>query len=141
MEDYDAAAEMLAMGFFGAFPEELIGPPEGEDVAAVIAVLEDWYQAIEEGTANKRMPNPTARRFSDAECAKLLRIIDEYIQWELDFHPAYWSHYSPNRVDKLAISAPAQMYRIEGNAREAFAQDVDKKLKEIFGTGLFEKGV
>ncbi len=92
-------------------------------VKKTIDVMEDWFQAIEAGIANDRMPNRTDKRYDSSKCDRIIRKIDTYFQGQVDNHPVYF-HPKGIKTKGVPMTENAGFERLEGGAREAFVQDL-----------------
>lgn len=59
-------------------------------IAATVAVLEDWYLAIENGTVQYRFPGGTSS-YSDEDIDRIIAAIDEEIDGEIERNKPHWS--------------------------------------------------
>lgn len=88
---------------------------------AVIGVMEDWFWAIENGTAQLRLPNPEGLQVSHEGVENIIRTIDEFFAEEFRRNPGWWA-----RVGKETKGKPIDMLpefnRLQGASREAFVQ-------------------
>jgi hypothetical protein len=103
--------------------------PRGESatqdsIEAVIQVLDNWFWMIEDGTAQKRFPNPK-NKIPKKEVDEVISYIDKEIDYEVTQHTAYFG-------DGRGIHEKADFRRLKGTAREAFVQDV-LAAKEKYG--------
>lgn len=97
----------------------------------VMNVLEDWFNAIEEGTANNRMPNPNGKMFDEEICDKLIKEIEEQTTYEVYFNNTYHAKVGM-ATEGVVMDAPSGFDRLEGQARQAFAQDIYDILVEVY---------
>jgi hypothetical protein len=92
-----------------------------EETRHIIDVLQEWFQALEQGTADTRMPDPAYRWRrhcpSIEEIDTLIREIDQYIERE-------WRNWGKAR----GFEAPAELWRLAPPARLALMQDLDQVL-------------
>jgi hypothetical protein len=94
-----------------------------EEVEAVIETAEEWFQAMQNGTANLRLPDPSYRRFTQQECDEFIEWLDDYFTHQVE---DYGSYFIPR-----GCLYPADWKRIEGGSREAFLQDLKKALAKF----------
>ena len=119
----------------------------------IMDVLEEWFDAIEDGTANDRMPDLMGKRYSEEEIDSTIRSIDLYFEGQLH-NLTYWAWQGEKgreyvELDRdtnefkvmskieprgVPIDTPPEFNRIEGIAREAFVQDVKAKMEEVYGS-------
>ena len=96
-----------------------------EQDKAVHAVLRDWFLALEDGTAQYRMPDPSYVRppgtdeWTDARLDALLREIDEYT-----FRQASWV--KTNRG--MEFDTGPGYLRLGAAQRVAMAQDLERAI-------------
>jgi len=87
-------------------------------IEAVINCMDDWFWAIEDGTASKRMPDPSGKRYSKEEVDKTIGILDWEFQNELQGQfgapRPYWT--------SQGMDMPPDFNRLQGMSREAFVQ-------------------
>lgn len=92
-----------------------------EETRHIIDVLQDWFLALEQGTAPARLPDPAyrwrRRRPAVEEIDSLLAEIDQYIERE-------WRNWGKAR----GFEAPAELSRLAPPARLALMQDLDQVL-------------
>jgi len=93
-------------------------------IDAVIAVMDEWFWAIENGTSDKRRPDPKGIRYSKEDVDTLIKHIDDFTEREYTMHPTY-----RNFVGK---THPAGFGRLKGASREAFVQAIRKVKAEQF---------
>ena len=101
--------------------------PPSELVKRVIACLQEWFNAIEDGTANDRLPDPNGRRFTEKETEEFIKVIDDYTEWEVTQHKDYHGRQGIVMTG-VPMDLPTTFYELEGASREAFMQDV----KEVY---------
>ena len=113
------------MGFDEGQPwDAYLGHLSDQD-KAIHAVLQDWFLALEDGTAEFRMPDPSYQRpegtepWTDARLAALLTEIDEYT-----FRQAAWV--KTNRG--LEFDAGPGYMRLGQAQRVAMAQDLERAI-------------
>ncbi len=100
---------------FGLWPEINVSYAMDEALSeAIIDVMDEWFWAIEDGSANQRTPDLDGRRFSEQECDELIHLIDDYSDAQLALG---WGK-------NKGIDVGPGFERLEGSAREAFTQDV-----------------
>ncbi len=93
-------------------------------VAKVIAKLDEWFWLIENGQADKRLPDPFGKRYDTAEVDEKFDLIDAFIDNEIDGHPSYWEQGGHMQLYGV-INAHADFRRLENPAaREAMIQDL-----------------
>lgn len=102
------------------------------DTQKVIDVLEEWFWAIEDGSANQRMPDPDGEKISAGRIDALIDTIDKFIEGQVTYSAVYFANKGKETKGK-PMNEPAEFNRLEGAAREAFAQDVFRKIKEVYG--------
>jgi hypothetical protein len=113
--------------------------PTDEQAAKIILYLEAAYQAIQNGSAQKWMPIPYGKQYSTEEVDKVIKTIDDYLEWEVNVHaPGYWRGTAMYNASLLfirdkPIEYPADFNRLQGGARAAFVQGLKRKLEEVFG--------
>ena len=90
---------------------------------AIIALLEEWFWAIESGTANNRYPGLDCS-VSQEKADNLVEIIEGFIEEEIKTHPSHWA--------RKGKDAPPDFRRLAPHARRAMAE----QLVEVF----LEKG-
>lgn len=96
-----------------------------EQDQAIHAVLQDWFEAMQHGTAKNRKPDPTYKRPEGAEpwtngrLAKLLTEIDEYT-----FRQAAWV----KQVRHETYDAGPGYMRLGHAQRVALAQDLERAI-------------
>lgn len=95
----------------------------------VIDVMEEWFQAIEAGTANDRIPNPDDKSPSMEEANKMIEKIDKFIEQEVTEHDDYWERTGMAFKGK-PIDKPSDFKRLVGLSRIAFAQDIKRAKKQ-----------
>ena len=89
-----------------------------------INVLQEWFDSLEDGTANTRTPDFNYEiYFSDAEINELINKIDNEFSNELTKNYKYWN-------EIMSISQPPRFFRLEGGTRLAFVQDLHKEVKD-----------
>ncbi|KKN57546.1 hypothetical protein LCGC14_0560920 [marine sediment metagenome] len=103
-------------------------------VDKVIEVMEDWFQAIENGTAHLRMPGP--KRLSEEEVERTIKYLDDEFQKEIDSHAGHWR--------LRGIDTSPCFNRLEGTSREAFVQDIKRTKKRynpryVYGVAVIEE--
>jgi hypothetical protein len=66
---------------------------EGEDrlITLTIGVLEDWYQAVENGSASYRFPSADGDPRSDDDIDRIIAAIDEEIDGEIERNQSHWN--------------------------------------------------
>jgi len=101
-----------------------------EPVAQVIDVMEDWFQAIEAGTANKRLPDISGTRYTKEEVDDFIDRIDKFFESELSHHADYHARIGI-RTSGVPMNVPPEFNRLRGAAREAFMQALRAKLREV----------
>lgn len=104
--------------------------PSGHDnpkVAAVIAVLQDWFEAIEDGTAGSRYPDSQYERrggrpgWTDAEVNKAINVLDYEFQYERSQRPSYWA--------ERGFTSDPDFDRLAPPQRLAMIQQIDNALR------------
>ena len=101
-----------------------------EHIQEVIAVYEDWFQAIEDGTASQRLPDPNGKRFSTKEVDDFINTIDQLFEYEVRMNSDYHGRVGMQTRGK-PMNHPADFNRLEGASREAFMQDIVAKRDEV----------
>lgn len=99
---------------------------------AVISVMEDWFQAIEAGTAPDRMPDPKGERYPSRYIDKFIQVIDSFFAEEIKKNRDYWKgegYIKPQLKNGKPIDSPPDFNRLQGMAREAFVQELKKTIK------------
>lgn len=91
-------------------------------VRRVIGVLQEWYDAIEEGTANYRLPSAGCP-ISDEQADALIQVIDQFFVDEYTEYNEYWTK-------RMLVDAPPEFSRLEITARKALAEDLYSVLAE-----------
>jgi len=102
-----------------------------EDAQKVIDLLEQWFKDIESGIANTRLPDFDGKRYSEEECDRLIKLVDDLIDNEINMHPGHWD-FIGRQTKGTPITQGADFNRLQGLAREAFAQAVYAKIEEVF---------
>src|SRR2546428_11950060 len=66
---------------------------EGEDrlTTLTVGVLEEWYQAIENGSAPYRFPSADGEPRSDDDIDRIIAAIDEEIDGEIERNQSHWN--------------------------------------------------
>ncbi len=108
-----------------------------ENVQRIIDVMEDWFWAIENDTANERLPDPHGERYSEEYIDGFIRIVDGFFEDELREHPRYWQgkeHKKPELKQGKIIDCPPDFNRLQGASREAFVQEI-KLMTKWLGAG------
>jgi len=90
-------------------------------VKRVIGVLQDWFEAMEEGTANHRHPS-IGCSVTDEQANRLIGAIDDSFENEITKYPEYWAN-------RKQVEAPPQFSRLELHARRALAEDLRSVLE------------
>jgi len=90
-------------------------------VKRVIGVLQNWFEAIEGGTANHRHPS-IGCTVTDEQANRLIDLIDDFFENEVTKYPEYWSN-------RKQVDAPPQFLRLELQARRALAEDLRSVLE------------
>ena len=117
-EESESLAKLLAeahqRSYFGYLRREAV-------VRRVIGVLQDWFEACEQGRANERYPSPRSM-VAEEEANRLIEVIDRFFEEELSSRPEYWR-------EQKGVDAPPQFSRLESHARRALAEDLHRALK------------
>jgi len=85
-------------------------------VKRVIGVLQEWFKALEAGTANHRYPSIHCT-ITDEQANRLIDVIDEFFENEVTKYPEYWAN-------RKHVDAPPQFSRLELHARKSLAEDL-----------------
>lgn len=88
---------------------------------ALIKVLDDWFQAVQDKTANLRLPDVSGDRYSKEQVDKFIKTLDDYSQEQVDSYPTYFHRVGMETYGK-EITEPTNFNELEGEAREAFMQ-------------------
>ncbi len=83
--------------------------------AATVAVLEDWYLAMESGAAQYRFPGG-AGSYTDEDIDRIIEAIDEEIDGEIDRNKPHWN--------AKGIYRGSGFIRLERLQRRALVEDV-----------------
>ncbi len=103
-------------------------------VQEVIDVLEDWFKAIGDGSADLRVPSPFGMKVTEEQADRLIQVIDDYILYELYEHPDFHAKAGIESKGK-PMDIPADFARLKGLARIAFAQDVFMVTRKVYSEG------
>jgi hypothetical protein len=98
-----------------------------ERVQRIIDILDDWFWAMENGTANDRLPDPDGAHYSEEYIDGFIRLIDGFFENELRKHARYWQgkdFQKPTLKHGKAIDIPPDFNRLKGLSREAFVQEI-----------------
>lgn len=90
-------------------------------VKRVIRVLQDWFEALEAGTANHRHPSIDCT-VTDEQANQLIDIVDDFFENEVTKYPEYWAN-------RKHVDAPPQFARLEVHARKSLAEDLRSVLE------------
>jgi heme oxygenase len=90
-------------------------------VRRLIGVLQDWFEAMEEGTANHRHPSIDCT-ITDEQANRLIGTIDESFEDEITKYPEYWA--------KREAERPPEFSRLELHARRALAEELRRVIAE-----------
>lgn len=133
MDDaYARRAEASARAqMFGLETSDYLPEITEAQAGSIVGVLEDWFNAIEGGYADLRTPDPFGEKVSPEKADELIAVIDDYIAFELHEHPDFHARAGWESKGKT-MDMPADFNRLEGASRIAFAQDVFKKIREVF---------
>ena len=93
----------------------------------VIAVMEEWFWAIEDGSANLRMPDLTKPLPDRVD--EIIKVIDDRINYEIEFSSYYFRDVGMETKEK-PIDIGADFCRLQGLSRDAFVQDVLDALED-----------
>lgn len=99
----------------------------GSQLYAIHEVLRDWFDALQDGTAHYRMPDPSYKRpegcepWTNGRIATMLLDIDEYVA-----APAQ-RNYAKANYGIVADAGPGYM-RLEHAQRIALAQDLERAI-------------
>ena len=110
----------------------ILDEPEQSDAQFVIDVMEEWFVAIEDGSANLRYPDPLGVRYTEVEADAFVKLVDDFYEDEVVGHYSYWQSIGLKSKGK-SIDATPDFKRLEGASREAFMQDIKKRVKEVYG--------
>ena len=91
-------------------------------VKRVIGILQDWFEAMEEGTANHRQPS-IGCTVTDEQANRLIALIDDSFESEITKYPEYWAN-------RKQVDEPPQFSRLDLHARRALAEDLHNVLVE-----------
>lgn len=100
-------------------------PKDMED--KTIALLEDWFRAIENGTSDERMPDLTGKRFDEATVNLFIGMIDTYFEGQI-LYTEYFHRRGMETKGKI-IDMPVSFNRLKGLSREAFMQQLKEVVK------------
>jgi hypothetical protein len=89
-------------------------------IAATVAVLEDWYLAIENGTVQYRFPGG-ASSYSDEDIDRIIAAIDEEIDGEIERNKPHWS--------AKGIFRGSGFVRLASLQKRALVEDVARAVK------------
>ncbi|MFQ5872232.1 MAG: hypothetical protein ACE5JL_00320 [Dehalococcoidia bacterium] len=95
-----------------------------EQIDTVFSILEDWYQAIEDGTAHHRLPDPTFQA-PPGKPAITEDLVDEFIK-ELDREIDTDAFGSQGR--KYGADASSEFHRLDYPQRVALVQQLMRAL-------------
>ena len=112
-------------------PDGWVSPYEpgsaNEEVCAITDVLQGWFEALEQGTAHLRLPDPAYQRrgnkpfWTPEELETLIEAIDTRIDRELS-----WA----GKNKQMMCTAGSGFHRLELPQRLAMAQALDAVLAE-----------
>lgn len=94
-------------------------PSNSDTVNRVIEVMEEWAWAVEDGTANNRLPNPSDTPIPEKEVNTVIAWIDECLEYEIKTQKVYFG-------EKRQIYHPWDFNRLKGASRMAFVQALKK---------------
>jgi hypothetical protein len=95
----------------------------------VIKVMDEWFWAIENGTAQKRRPDPQGQRYTEEEVDAFIKGIDDEFEHQINSAAKY--HAETGLVTKgKPIDLPPEFNRLKGASREAFMQAIKKAKQE-----------
>lgn len=117
-EDVERVAKLLEQSHKQAYQAQARWEAQ---VKRVIGVLQDWFEAMEAGTANHRHPS-IGCSVTDDQANRLIDVIDESFEKEITKYPEYWAN-------RKQVEAPPQFYRLELHARKALAEDLRSVLE------------
>jgi hypothetical protein len=100
------------------------------DIQEVIAILEDWFLAIENGTASKRLPDPLGKRYDKDAVNIFIESIEGVFTFELAHHASYHDEIGIRTRGK-GMTNPPDFNRLIGASREAFMQAIIAKRDEV----------
>lgn len=91
-------------------------------VRQVIGVLQDWFEALEEGTANQRYPSLDCM-VDDEVANSLVAVIDGAFEHEITSYGEYWR-------ERKGVEATPEFSRLELHAKRALAEDLRRVLEQ-----------
>jgi len=114
---YDAYEEYMQMmlGYPSFVPDPVVDH--------TITVMEEWHDAILNGTANKRSPSLQGKRYTEEEVDKVIDAVMGCFRHELEAHGQYHANVGISQRGKPMDTLPL-FDQLEGTAREAFVQDI-----------------
>jgi hypothetical protein len=99
-------------------------PSKIKAVNIVMDAMDDWFWAIESGTAGKRSPDPSGQRYSKAQVDAFIKQIDNEFEYEIDNYSSYHQ--------ARGMSIVPDFNRLKGQSREAFMQTMKKVKGDAF---------
>ena len=102
-------------------------PPVDEEIQRVtdctIAVMEEWHQAILDGTAHWRLPDPAGKRYEEEHVDRVIEVTMRYFRTELAHSAGYHAKVGVHSRG-VPMDQPPLFEQLEGASREAFVQAV-----------------
>ena len=100
-----------------------------DDVRAVVWVLEDWFWAMEEGTAEDRQPDPyyidpAGKVWIDSLVEDLIKRVDDYFTLQVKS----WANPAAYNVNKVGADAGPDFGRLGMNQKYALMQDLQRAI-------------
>lgn len=92
---------------------------EAENIMEIRSLMSNWFDAMEDGTANKRFQDPRGPVISLEEAERMIAEIDD------DFN------IESNRWRGLGVEAGPDYFRLEPHAKIAFVQQILMTIKSI----------
>ena len=114
------------MGVWQEYMDTLCPAPDTEVQRVTdltITVMEEWHQAILDGTAHWRLPDPAGERYDEEHVDRVIHVVMQYFENELVHSPGYHKM-AGIRSRGVPMDAMPQFDRLEGASREAFVQAV-----------------
>ncbi len=113
---------------------------KNKKVAAVVAVLEDWFVAMENGSAQYRLPDPfyiSERPWDSERINALIDVIDDYLESQIfgnkhidGTRPGNgWAGINSTNVNSPKATASSDFSRLDLDQRLALAQQLEEALK------------
>jgi len=97
-----------------------LGFPRGDparlpDMEPIIQLMDNWFWAIEDGSAQRRVPDVNGERYPEWRVNSFIRDLDYYCSYQISASPHYFT-------TERGIDVPPEFDRLQGAAREAFMQ-------------------